>query len=170
MIPLSGKTLQFLYGNCLVHFAATTDRFTGVVTDIPKDLWERHLFSDDRCRFGIFVFADETDIAGDIDFRRTGVSAGNACCSAALSPRQFLFIPQGAGGANLHTSATEPAAGIGEGRIGARPNVGFFALLHKRENVNSPKVMACPHTPAAQDTPGRVVDKQRIGGIGSKGF
>jgi hypothetical protein len=170
VVPLDSKTLQFFYRNGLVHFATTTDSFTGMVTDIAKDLWERHLLTDDGCRFGVSFFTDETDIPGNIDFRRTGVSAGNAGRSAALSLRQFFFIPQGAGGAHFHASAAESAASIGEKGIGARPDVGFFALLHKRENFNSPQVMAGPHTPAAQDTSGRIMDKERVGGIGRKGF
>jgi hypothetical protein len=141
-----------------------------VVTDIPEDFWERYLLPDDRVRLGIFSFMDETDIPGDVNFRRAGVSAGNASHSAALSPRQLFFIPQGAGGTYLYTSATESAPGIGEGGIGARPNVGFFAPLHEQENVNSAQVMANPHTPPTQDTSGRVVDEERIAGIRSKGF
>src|SRR5512145_3529496 len=135
-----------------------------MVTDITENQGERHFFSYHRRGSRRILFANKTNVSRDINFRRTGKTAGNKRRPTALAFTKLFFVHDGTGGTHFSTGPAEPASGLGKGDVFSSTYICLPALLVINQDTDTTQLATCPDTAAAKNALIWIVKKKGIRG------
>jgi hypothetical protein len=133
-----------------------------VITYITQDFRKGNFLPYDSIRGSIVLSPDEPHISRHIDLGRTGIAAGDKGSFTALSLGKLLLVHNGPCGTHFSAGTAEAASRFSQREPFFRTDKSLFASLLVKKNAASPKLMACPHTPSAEDAFVGVMEKERI--------